>query len=371
MQVLKSVPVLNIIAIGALILFSACTPTQFSTMSQPSVASAPGSQTVTPIPSTPPPGGVSKSTETFFQNQWAGKVDILFVIDNSYSMQSLQAKVASRFGSIVNSLTDIDYHIGLTTTDLDSKNYDVDGKLQIWTGLGSTTLSPMAINADGIFVNSIVRNETLACTTLTYDCPSGNEQPLKATIRAIQQKDSANAGFFRDGAPLAVVVLSNEDELSDGTTATKAQDSGAALQPTTANSVTAAVASAFGASKKLMFNGIIVKPNDSACLAQQRVVSVNNGAYYGQHVAQLAQATGGSTYSICDSDYGQSLKDISSRVRDLLSSFDLKGLPKSGSVEVILTPASPNATYRIEGQHLIFDTPPPVGTKIDVRYYPK
>jgi hypothetical protein len=363
----KTVSNLNVITLLIAVGLFGCTPTQFSSAPQ---ASTPGSQSVNPPPpAVHPPGPQAKSTETFNQNQWAGKVDLLFVIDNSYSMQSLQAKVASRFGSLVNSLSDIDYHIGLTTTDLDSKNYDMDGRLQIWTGLGSTTLSPMASNSDGIFVSSIVRSETLSCTTLTYDCPSGNEQPLKATIRAIQQKDRLNSGFFRDGAPLAVIVLSNEDELSDGVTPTVAQDTLAPLNPTPVSAVMSAVSTNFGASKKFMFNGIIVQPGDQACLAAQRTVSVNNGAYFGQHVSDLAQMTGGSTYSICNSDYAQSLKDISARVRDLISTFELKHVPKHGTVEVEMTPAS-NVHYRIEGQKLIFDAPPAPGTVIQVHYLP-
>lgn len=365
MSLLPLVSNRNIMLMACLLATSACTPAQFSATS--SGSTAPGTQSTQPIKPDVPPAPQAKLSETFFQNSSAGKVDILFVIDNSYSMQSLQAKVASRFGSVVSSLADIDYHIGLTTTDLDSKNYDVDGKLQNWTGLGSPILSPFSLNLDNIFANSMVRSETLACTTLTFDCPSGNEQPLKATIRAIEQKDAANAGFFRDSAPLAVIVLSNEDELSDGVTATTAQDTGAVLTPTPVNSVISAVTAAFGSSKKFMYNGIIVRPGDSACLAQQRQVSVDNGSYYGAHVTDLAELTGGSTYSICDADYAQSLKNISNRVRDLLTSFDLKKVPANGTVEVTLTPSA-SIKFHVVGKRLTFDSPPAVGTKIDIRY---
>ena len=43
-----------------------------------------------------------------------------------------------------------------------------------------------------------------------------NEEPMKSLVKAVYERNDANAGFLRDGADLAVVVVSDEDERSNG-----------------------------------------------------------------------------------------------------------------------------------------------------------
>ena len=59
-----------------------------------------------------------------------GAVDILFVIDNSGSMDDEQEEMAKRFSSFLSLLFDLSWQVGITTTDLsDSNKYYTDGKL--------------------------------------------------------------------------------------------------------------------------------------------------------------------------------------------------------------------------------------------------
>ncbi|HVK62655.1 MAG TPA: hypothetical protein VM432_13945, partial [Bdellovibrionales bacterium] len=216
---------------------------------------------------------------------------------------------------------------------------------------------------EAAFKNSIVRKETIGCRQKNggYNCPWGDEQPLKGTILAINERDRANKGFFREDVPFVVVTLTDEDELSTGPSkATKPQE------------VINAVTAAFGSEKKFAAYGIIILPGDAACLKYQNgQIKEKYGAAYGTHVADLAQLTEGSVSSICENDYAGNLSDISSKVRRLMGTFRLNVEPIPSSVQVTLTPAQPGITFKVEGKKIIFSSPPAAGTRIDVSYIPK
>ncbi len=306
-----------------------------------------------------------RSTEYFDQRD-ADKVDILVVNDNSYSMSNQQRRMADRFQAFTSNLQNIDYQMGMTTTDLVTKKYRQDGKLMKWEHLGSKILTSQSHNAEKVFKDTITRDETFDCDLLAHKCPSGYEQPLKASIWAMEQKFTANKGFFREGADLAIVILSNEDELSNGQV-TKLPD-GKTYAPTTANQVINAFRANFGNSKRLAVHGIIIKPGDATCLAEQKAQSgFANNAFYGEIITDLVTKTGGRTFSICDSDYSGSLKAISDSMRQLLTTFELAATPKAGTVRVTLTP-NVNIGWKVVGNKVVFDSPPPVGTRIEISY---
>lgn len=328
-------------------LFTACAPTQF------------GSTPAVPNSSTqiidPPPVTVKKLNESFLQGNSGNQLDILIVNDNSISMDPEQRKLGARFSSFVSSIADIDYHIGMTTTDLDSPNFNQGGRLLTWTGTTETVLTPNTPNASQVFLNSVIRQETLNCDGTVANCPSGNEQPLLATIAAVGQRFTANAGFFRDKAPLIVVVLSDEDELST-----------ASSSATSSAEVMNAVTASFGVTKTFVFFGIVVKPGDASCLAAQKAQD-NGTASFGTRAAELAMATGGKTISICENDFAKPLAGLSRSMRKLVTTFALKKAPKHGKLSVQLTPKK-DIAYTVEGNKLVFDAPPPIGTRIDVSY---
>jgi hypothetical protein len=320
---------------------------------------------VVPSP-TPVPTPSKTADDTFLQDDRAGKVDILIIDDNSFSMDAIQRKLAARFSSLTNSLKDLNYQIGVTTTDLDSPLFNQDGRLLKWNGTSSNILTPSTVNADSVFTSTITRKETIGCNLAAFECPSGNEQPAKAVIRAIQQKNTANLGFFRDGVDLAVIIVSNEDELSNGAPTTGLN--GKPLVVTEPKKVLAAVATAFQDSKRFVVHSIVIKPNDKACLAAQKALSnVPGNAFYAIRTTSLSALTGGDTFSVCDRDYSPSLEAISNSVRKLIGTFELQHQPIPGSVRVTLTPRA-SIGFTVSGKKLIFDSPPLAGTRIDVSY---
>lgn len=302
-------------------------------------------------------------TESFAQDSNAGKVDILVITDNSASMDQEQRKMGERFDSFISAISDLDWQIGITTTDLSGARspFSTNGQLLTLTGSQAKILTPQFANADTLFRKTVQREETIDCYNKPKGCPTADEEPLRASMLAMDQRFTANVGFFRDGVDFVLVVLSDEDELSDGKNpnATRPQD------------VVNRFKAYFSDTKRFMAHGIIVLPNDNRCRADQRRQSRSGLAGdYGLAVDALAKLTGGRTYSICASDYGKNLASISQDVRKLVSSFELGAEPQPGSVQVFVTPNVP-LSWRIEGKLLIFNSPPPAGARVEVRYIPK
>ncbi len=303
-----------------------------------------------------PAASPKKTSEEFHQDANANKVDILIVNDNSASMDEEQQKMSVRFTSFVSDLSGLDYRIAMTTTDLDSPKYNLGGRIVSWSGTTAKVLTPATVDADTKFKNTIKRTETIGCTQ-RKDCPSKNEQPLRAIELAVDQARTANQDLFRDGVDFVTVILSDEDELST-----------APAGATTAAHVMQHFKSTFNETKRFEVHGLVVMPGDETCLKiQGRQGPVGSKSSFGTRVADLSVLTKGSLHSICDSDYAKDLSAISTQVRKLVSSFELKSTPNPSSVSVVLTPAF-KTKWTTEGNRLIFAPAPPAGTKIDVTY---
>ena len=146
--------------------------------------------------------------------QEAVRTDILFVVDDSGSMQPHQTNLANNLAAFINKLQTSavvnDFQIGVTTTSV--------------TGFGGN-----GTGEQGCFVGPILAGGS---PTLVADFQaqvavgtggSGKEQPLLAMRRALEGPLPAgctnNAGFLRPGAKLAVVLLTDEDDCSDAAVA--------------------------------------------------------------------------------------------------------------------------------------------------------
>lgn len=297
-----------------------------------------------------PEAASSFGSETHVWNLGVQKVDILFVVDNSTSMAAEQKKMADRIGSFLSKLNDVDWQLGITTTDVSNGKYGIKGSLLRIGHQGEYFIGSETSNPEALFRKHIQREESTSCG---FDCPSPTEQPLMATIMAASKHDSDNSGFFREGALLAVVVISDEDEKSSGpSSATKPSE------------VVAAVKNYLGSNKNVTGYGIVIQPWDRECFESQKE---NSLAHYGEFVQNFADLTGGLTGSICDSDYSENLDAIGKDTRNKLKSITLKYKPIAETLEVEFVPAH-NTEWRIEGHALHFEVPPPNGTEIRLNY---
>ena len=154
-------------------------------------------------------------------------VDILFVIDNSLSMEAEQDSLAANFPLIIDRLRasaiQPSVHLGVISTDVGG------GELCGGTGDTGTLLTGAsdcnAINNGGNFLSDIVNADGTRSTNYdgdlrdAFSCMArlgtdgcGFEQPLEAVKQAID--NPANEAFFRDGAYLAIIFITDEDDCS-------------------------------------------------------------------------------------------------------------------------------------------------------------
>ncbi|TNE51925.1 MAG: VWA domain-containing protein [Deltaproteobacteria bacterium] len=137
-------------------------------------------------------------------------VDILFVIDNSGSMEEEQAKLQRNFEAFINELVskDInDYQIGVITTDMADPSQG--GRLQGKTVkiINGQTMSKAVV------IQNFKENVIVGTTGTSY------EKALDAMKRALSPemigKGKPNEGFLRDGATLAIIFVGDEDDCSN------------------------------------------------------------------------------------------------------------------------------------------------------------
>ncbi len=196
------------------------------------------------------------------------EVDILFVIDNSYSMGEEQGRLSANFENFIARLeaeqTQADYRIAITTTDTGNPRCagDSDGsehgafvlsscvdRLENFSATNGTEAAyacedycpsefsgiepvPTALFQDGDevrrpWIQSLGGVSNLpsgVSTTQAFQCfgpqgisGCGYESPLEATKRALERTRDRNDpayGFLREGATLAVVIVTDEADCS-------------------------------------------------------------------------------------------------------------------------------------------------------------
>ena len=116
----------------------------------------------------------------------------------------------SAHSSTARPLLDTDYHIGVITTDVES---DQAGRLYACNGnpLWITDAQPVA-----------EQRSQFQCNVKTTDSgrpSSDKEAPLQAARKALDYPniDGFNDGFYRDDAKLYVILVTDEEDQSDGT----------------------------------------------------------------------------------------------------------------------------------------------------------
>lgn len=302
-------------------------------------------------PSPNNPQQVPEMKETFKQGEQPAPVDILVITDNSRSMAQEQERMAERTQNFLDEINTLDWQMGFTTTDVSSGKYGMKGSLLPLDGGSGSVLKKGDSFAKEIFAETVTRGETLTCINAD-ECPSGDEQPMMATLMALQKKLTNNSGFFRANADFMVVIITDEDEKSDGGGAVKA----AAL----ASSVRALLT----ADQKFIVSGIIIKPGDSDCLDEQQP-----DGNYGSTIASLVKLTGGFTGSVCAEDYAEQLQAMGKLVRKAADSFQLSKTPKDGTLKLTFSPEQPNTEWKLVGKKVVYTkNPPAIGTAVSASY---
>jgi hypothetical protein len=173
------------------------------------------------------------------------EVDLLFVVDDSQSMQEEQSTLAAQLPRLVRVLTSgklepdqeqsfrpAKLHVGVVSTDMggiDSQScggLGKDGLLQpVGASSGVTSGERRFLSFDGALPDDLEAQVQAAVALGKEGC--GIEQQLDATLKALVPRDgdvdfaegqghgdAANTGFLRDDSLVVVILVTDEDDCS-------------------------------------------------------------------------------------------------------------------------------------------------------------
>ena len=307
---------------------------------------------------------VAKSTDYSVDDD--RPVDVLFVVDNSGSMNAERANLAQRIAGFVDKIEDLDWQIAIISTDVrTSGSANRDGRFVELIGMGGEYILDSSMDKQ-------TAQQIFGDTVQGFGSGSGAEQGIWATKRAIDRFVSGEAihqQFFRDGAHLSVIVLSDEDENSRGVNIQ--------ISPSDFLSY---VSQTWNSTKNLTWHSIIARPGDTGCLGSQPGGPHYAGVVYSElsNLTGFGQPGGAIIGSVCENDYTSQLADIGQSVKDMQKTITLECEPvdtDNDSVVDIEVGYKPQgaANYQpyagantVQGVKLVFDDfLPPGDFKVD------
>jgi hypothetical protein len=185
-------------------------------------------------------------TRTFmntFQETLNRKIDILFMIDNSSSMELSQENLRAnfpRFMDVLKMLPDglPDLHIAVVSSDMGVGHNDIpgcnsaggdNGVFKSGVGIGAVGCTATGLNPDATYISSTgganPQNNFTGDITQVFQCIApigasgcGFEQQLRSVARALGadgfDAPATNQGFLRKEAYLGIIFITNEDDCS-------------------------------------------------------------------------------------------------------------------------------------------------------------
>lgn len=243
------------------------------------------------------PPGVRIDT---FNQVSVGKVDVLFVIDNSASTEDKQENLARNFKGFFDFLAEakVDYHIGVTTTDVTSSGPGAQGRL-----FGSPeVITPATPDPLGAFA----KNARVGTGG------SGNEAGLDAARRTLELKP---AGFLRPEAYLFLIFVSDDEDHSE---------------PGVPRFFYRYFEQAKGKGNEGMVSaGAIVGDAPDGCFTPS-----GGQARAGLRYKEVVDFVGGRVGSICGAQFDQILRDLGVDAVGLKRKWALTRIPDEGTLDV-------------------------------------
>ncbi|RMG19810.1 MAG: VWA domain-containing protein [Deltaproteobacteria bacterium] len=236
-------------------------------------------------------------------------VDILWVVDNSGSMDNERARIAAAFQRFIASLDSeqVDYHIGVTTTDMRQTGPGFRGEL-----IGPpTVISRDTPDPVGTFTDHV----TLPPSRVE------DEQGFAAALAAVTEpmRSGPNAGFLRDEADLAIIVVSDEDDGSLGEPEHYVRRFRSLKGPGNEDTVT--------------FSAVIGDVPDG-CVSPGDENILWADAEPGVRYEKAAALTGGIVASVCSASFDRTLERLGLAFSGLRRIFPLSAIPIESSIRV-------------------------------------
>lgn len=283
------------------------------------------------------------------------KVDILFVVDSSGSMDGHQKNLAANVGRFISAFFNrvtIDYHIGVLSTDMD---------------FGFSSKCCGRLLGDPAFIDKSTPSPgtDLAARLIVGTNGSGVERSFDPVIAALSSPldTTANVGFLRPDAHLAVIFITDAEDQS--------KNSGIALYDH--------LLKLKGKREKILAYGAVIPSgyNDSVCGRDE----------YGKEprlIEQFLTMTinkGNNIFNLCAHDFGDKLAKVAEDLaKQVSNTIYLSRAPIISTIRVFFgtqeIPSDPiygwsfdaelNAIYL--GSKIELDPTQPDGTKIRVDF---
>jgi hypothetical protein len=302
---------------------------------------------ILPVELLPPILRGPRQTDTFMQER--AVVDVLWIVDNSGSLTNERDRLAAQFDRFLDVLigADVDYHVGVTSTDLNSVNGD----------FGRLRGQPRYIDT-----NTPDASDVFA---LAVDFPDNIEVRLEeglfAMVTALTPPlvDGYNAGFLRDEAALAVIVVSDENDGSLGRV----------------DQFLRFLRTIKGPGREVNVSlSAVVGPLPDGCVVPGEENIFGARARPGTRYLELAQETNGLIESICTADFAPFVEELATALAGLRRFFPLSAPPGAAirvfvdGVEIPMS-ATNGWVLRPERRGIEFvGYVPPPGAEIRIEY---
>jgi hypothetical protein len=243
-------------------------------------------------------------------------LDILYVMDNSCGMGGVNRVVSSAVEAFVAEATtaQADYQLGVVTMDLDTPRA---GQLEPVMGPSAQRVTPAQVDPAAALRALI--------TGANSEEGSAAEQGLGAFVRALSAPLAYgwNLGLLRPEAELAVIVVSDEDDSSSGSTDYYLDALRALKGSRTPHRVQLSA---------------VVGDAGAGCMGPV------SAAAAGTRYIELARRSGGSFHSICAADWAGTLGELGLATFGPKATFALRGVPQPATLSVSVDGAMVRST---------------------------
>ena len=283
---------------------------------------------------------VSFEKRTFIVSSQKPLVDILFVVDTSGSMKSIQNEIASKFSHLFDKVSEFNYRIAVTTANMQKHDSPIgsDGQLLTYNVSSGETfnyISPETENKFNIF-SSLLNLATSRPESNSKNGKDDDERAIYNTVRVIERQSATQSNnLFREGADLHVIVVSNENERSNGTNLEEYD------LPSTLKSMV---------SQKLKVKSFTA----------HSIINVNNGSVYkdlSNMTSGLIQHIYANGSNIYLSDFNNILTQIGNSVVIVTQTFTLPCKPLSITLTIKGGTPNTNYNYSISDENVLTVTP--------------
>lgn len=227
------------------------------------------------------------------------EVDVLFVVDNSCSMEEEQALLGANFDAFINWFigAPLDWHVGVVSTDMLDPSQS--GRLR------------QAGSRNWIDSSTPDPHRAFAQMTNLGITGSIDEKGFAATLEALTDPlaSTNNQGFYREDASLLVVFVSDADDNS----------APEVTLPEFRNFL-----KTLKAEEDMVTASAIVGTRNSNCVIE----------FEGTSYANIAQTTGGLTFDICQTDWAPVLDALGATAATPRIEFILTDVPVEETIEI-------------------------------------